>query len=67
MASEDKNKSKKNKKKEKSTDVIASEPEAFYEYFGTVKADQLPLIYSDRYNISFMGLEKLHPFDRFVL
>jgi hypothetical protein len=25
--------------------------------------DSLPIIYSERYNISFAGLEKVHPFD----
>lgn len=28
-----------------------------------VKIDQKPIIYDDIYNISFCGLEKLHPFD----
>jgi len=35
----------------------------FYNYFADVKENQLPIIYSDKYNISFYGLEKLHPFD----
>ena len=25
--------------------------------------EKLPIVYSDKYNISFMGLENLHPFD----
>jgi hypothetical protein len=28
-----------------------------------VKPTQWPIIYSEEYNISFCGLEKLHPFD----
>ncbi|GFS60503.1 histone deacetylase 11 [Trichonephila inaurata madagascariensis] len=28
-----------------------------------IKPDQLPIIYSSNYNIRFMGLQKLHPFD----
>ena len=28
-----------------------------------IKPDQLPIIYSSSYDISFFGLEKLHPFD----
>lgn len=28
-----------------------------------VKPSQWPIIYSEEYNISFLGLEKLHPFD----
>lgn len=28
-----------------------------------LRAAKLPLVYSDRYNISFMGLQKFHPFD----
>eukprot|EP01136_Pigoraptor_vietnamica_P044910 Opistho-1_new@22223 len=28
-----------------------------------VDAAKLPLVYSDNYNIAFMGLERLHPFD----
>ena len=27
------------------------------------KKEKLPIVYSDEYNISFMGLENLHPFD----
>ncbi len=37
----------------------------FYDYFGTIKEQNIPLIYSSDYNISFFGLEKLHPFDRY--
>ena len=32
-------------------------------YDVTVHADQLPIVYSDEYNITFFGLQKLHPFD----
>ncbi|KAL3693221.1 hypothetical protein R1sor_006872 [Riccia sorocarpa] len=32
-------------------------------YKQNVGADKVPLIYSSQYNIGFMGLEKLHPFD----
>eukprot|EP01112_Ceratiomyxa_fruticulosa_P016950 TRINITY_DN5196_c0_g1_i1.p1 TRINITY_DN5196_c0_g1~~TRINITY_DN5196_c0_g1_i1.p1 ORF type:complete len:390 (+),score=55.87 TRINITY_DN5196_c0_g1_i1:98-1171(+) len=39
------------------------DPQNFYSYFAIVKHFQIPLIYSDKYNISFLGLEKLHPFD----
>ena len=28
-----------------------------------VREDQLPIIYSPEYNITFGGLQKLHPFD----
>lgn len=28
-----------------------------------IKDEQLPIIYSPHYNIHFMGMEKLHPFD----
>mmetsp|Transcript_25326 Transcript_25326/g.35499 ORF Transcript_25326/g.35499 Transcript_25326/m.35499 type:complete len:346 (-) Transcript_25326:1232-2269(-) len=35
----------------------------FYSQFGEPKSDQHPVLYSSHYNISFMGLEKLHPFD----
>ena len=28
-----------------------------------VKGNQLPIVYSDEYNITFGGLQKLHPFD----
>lgn len=28
-----------------------------------VKANQWPIVYSENYNIGFLGLEKLHPFD----
>ena len=28
-----------------------------------VKANQWPIVYSEDYNIGFLGLEKLHPFD----
>ncbi|KAJ7390876.1 Histone deacetylase 11 [Desmophyllum pertusum] len=28
-----------------------------------VTANQWPIVYSEDYNIGFMGLEKLHPFD----
>ena len=28
-----------------------------------VKANQWPLVYSQDYNIGFLGLERLHPFD----
>lgn len=31
--------------------------------FTTTPEARLPLVYSERYNISFFGLEKLHPFD----
>ena len=27
------------------------------------KTNQWPIVYSDDYNIGFMGLERLHPFD----
>jgi histone deacetylase 11 len=37
--------------------------EQFYSYFGTLEPDSHPLVYSEKYNISFLGLEKLHPFD----
>jgi histone deacetylase 11 len=30
---------------------------------GWIAAGQLPVVYHDQYNISFFGLEKLHPFD----
>lgn len=30
---------------------------------GWMDAGQLPVVYHPRYNITFMGLEKLHPFD----
>lgn len=30
---------------------------------GYGERDQLPIVYSDAYNISFYGLEKVHPFD----
>ncbi|CAL1529385.1 unnamed protein product [Lymnaea stagnalis] len=33
------------------------------QYEADVKASQWPIIYSSEYNISFCGLEKLHPFD----
>lgn len=29
----------------------------------TPRTDKLPLVYHPRYNISFFGIEKLHPFD----
>ncbi len=34
-----------------------------YEDVSKIRADQWPIIYSPVYNIGFMGLEKLHPFD----
>jgi hypothetical protein len=43
----------------------SAKADSFYGYFGSLKNDQLPIIYSDNYNISFYGLEKLHPFDRY--
>jgi hypothetical protein len=30
---------------------------------GWIGPGQLPVVYSDRYNIRFYGVEKLHPFD----
>jgi len=35
---------------------------SFYENY-VLDKDKLPIFYRDEYNISFMGLEKLHPFD----
>jgi histone deacetylase 11 len=35
---------------------------SFYENY-VLEKDKLPIFYRDEYNISFMGLEKLHPFD----
>ena len=29
----------------------------------SIEAHQLPIIYRQEYNVSFLGLEKLHPFD----
>jgi hypothetical protein len=43
----------------------SSKSDEFYNFFGNVEKRHLPLVYSDKYNISFMGLEKLHPFDRY--
>eukprot|EP01127_Copromyxa_protea_P005952 TRINITY_DN15778_c0_g1_i1.p1 TRINITY_DN15778_c0_g1~~TRINITY_DN15778_c0_g1_i1.p1 ORF type:complete len:369 (-),score=37.58 TRINITY_DN15778_c0_g1_i1:96-1202(-) len=37
--------------------------DTFYEYFGTFTDQQAPLIYSSAYNITCLGLERLHPFD----
>jgi hypothetical protein len=39
----------------------------FYNYYGEIKQDSYPIIYSENYNITFIGLEKLHPFGMFVL
>jgi hypothetical protein len=50
------------KKKNQPKDDEAEGPEQFYLYFGVIQPDSHPLIYSDNYNISFLGLEKLHPF-----
>lgn len=33
------------------------------ELYAEVPASCLPIVYSPEYNITFMGLEKLHPFD----
>ncbi|KAK3536648.1 hypothetical protein QTP86_015448 [Hemibagrus guttatus] len=33
------------------------------ELYAQVPATCLPIVYSPTYNITFMGLEKLHPFD----
>lgn len=30
---------------------------------GWKRADQIPIVYSDTYNIGFFGVEKFHPFD----
>jgi len=40
-----------------------TENTSFYSQFGEVNANHHPLIYSKKYNISFYGLEKFHPFD----
>lgn len=34
-----------------------------YESAGKIRPDQWPIVYSPSYNISFLGLEKMHPFD----
>lgn len=39
-----------------------SEPDNFRLYFD-ISASQQPIVYSPKYNITFFGLEKLHPFD----
>lgn len=46
-----------------SSGISTKESDEFYNYFGKVEKHHLPIVYSDKYNISFMGLEKLHPFD----
>uniref|UniRef100_A0A8C1ZP54 Uncharacterized protein n=1 Tax=Cyprinus carpio TaxID=7962 RepID=A0A8C1ZP54_CYPCA len=33
------------------------------ELYAEVPSTCLPIVYSPEYNITFMGLEKLHPFD----
>jgi hypothetical protein len=50
------------KKKDQPKDDKSEDIEQFYSYFGVIHPDSHPLIYSDNYNISFLGLEKLHPF-----
>eukprot|EP01116_Phalansterium_solitarium_P021062 TRINITY_DN6419_c0_g1_i1.p2 TRINITY_DN6419_c0_g1~~TRINITY_DN6419_c0_g1_i1.p2 ORF type:complete len:358 (+),score=95.54 TRINITY_DN6419_c0_g1_i1:208-1281(+) len=41
-----------------------TDADRFYEQFGvSSEPGKTALLYSDRYNISFFGLEKLHPFD----
>lgn len=42
---------------QQSTGGTEYHPEGYGEH------DQLPIVYSDAYNISFYGLEKVHPFD----
>lgn len=48
-----------------STDLEAKHTERIFssKLYMDVSPSKLPVIYSSSYNISFMGLEKLHPFD----
>jgi histone deacetylase 11 len=34
-----------------------------YQCAERIRGDQWPIIYSPQYNIGFLGLEKIHPFD----
>lgn len=34
-----------------------------YEHASKLTAEQWPIVYSPVYNISFLGFEKIHPFD----
>jgi len=57
-------KKKKSKKREKKDE---DDPKSFYQYFVSAGVldnldKYIPIVYSDNYNISFFGLEKLHPF-----
>lgn len=47
------------KKKEKTDEDRLKETELWFE----VPKEKIPLIYSSKYDITFLGLEKLHPFD----
>jgi hypothetical protein len=46
---------------------MLSKRQEFYNYFGTYTEKQAPLLYSSSYNISFLGLEKLHPFGTYTV
>lgn len=48
-----------------SDNPVNNNTNTFYDHFYDGKG-ALPIIYSDNYNISFFGLEKLHPFDRYA-
>lgn len=37
--------------------------EAYRDLGGWISDAKLPIVYRDAYNITFMGIEKLHPFD----
>jgi len=59
---------KKQRKETKATlEDDTEKSKAFYEYFveqGALDADHACIVYSDKYNITFFHLEKLHPFVR---
>lgn len=43
-----------------------ADAESFYAFFASMSVDSKPVIYSSHYNITFLGLEKLHPFGALI-
>ncbi|XP_063236332.1 histone deacetylase 11 [Bacillus rossius redtenbacheri] len=46
-----------------SSRILPSEPSHFTKLYFDIAPGQLPIVYRDEYNVHFLGLEKLHPFD----
>ncbi|GIY16752.1 hypothetical protein CDAR_558031 [Caerostris darwini] len=49
--------------KEKKKDKKCGKVDKTMEVYFDISPDQIPIIYSPNYNIRFLGLQKLHPFD----